>query len=132
MKKILLLILLSFSAIPAFASHEYLEKEYQKHWCSINKGSVEVRLQDNTRIDCLTDEYAIEFDFALKWAESIGQALYYSHCTGKKAGVVLIMENGQKDEKYLARLNAVAKRYGITVWTMSPADMPCTKTSCRK
>ena len=70
---------------------------------------------------------AIEFDFAQKWAESIGQSLYYGLCTGKNSGIVLIMENPQKDIKYLNRLNEVAKKYNIKVWTITPQDMlhPC-------
>ena len=37
--------------------------------------------------------YAVEFDFAEKWAEAVGQALYYALKTGKKPAVVLIMED---------------------------------------
>jgi len=40
-------------------------------------GVIEYVLQDKTRVDCLTEEHAIEFDFANHWAESIDQALYY-------------------------------------------------------
>ncbi|MFH1027609.1 MAG: hypothetical protein V1791_06370 [Pseudomonadota bacterium] len=35
--------------------------------------------------------YAVEVEYAHKWAEAIGQSLYYSRMTGKKPGVVLIM-----------------------------------------
>ena len=110
-----------------FASHIYLEKEYQNYWCKLNNGQTEYILNDKTRIDCLTKDYAIEFDFAQKWAESIGQSLYYGLCTGKNSGIVLIMENPQKDIKYLNRLNEVAKKYNIKVWTITPQDMlqPC-------
>lgn len=101
----------------------YLEKEYQNQWCKTNNGKTEVRLQDKTRIDCLTDKYAIEFDFANKWAESIGQALYYASSTGKEAGIVLIIENPEKDLKYLKRLKNVTKKYNIKVWTITPEDV---------
>lgn len=37
---------------------------------------MEYVLPDRTRVDCLTDEYAIEIEFAENWAESIGQAMY--------------------------------------------------------
>lgn len=84
-------------------------KTYQQHWCKINGGTQEVILFDKARVDCLTKTHAIEFDFAPKWAESIGQALYYSIVTGKTPGIVLIMENPKKDQKYLARVNSVAK-----------------------
>ncbi|MBS4759135.1 MAG: hypothetical protein KHX03_00350 [Clostridium sp.] len=130
--RIFLISIILFLATPVFASHQYLEKEYQNQWCKANKGLTEVTLPDSVRVDCVTDEYAIEFDFAYKWAESIGQSLYYSHCTGKKAGVVLIMEKPQKDMKYFERLNAVAKKYNIKVWTMTPCDMIDKKKTCEK
>ena len=81
-------------------------------------GQLEYKLQDKTRIDCLTSTYAIEFDFASNWAESIGQSLYYGTMTNHKAGVVLIMERGAKDIKYLKRLKRVTKKHNITVWTV--------------
>ena len=71
--------------------------------------------------DCLTDTHAIEFDFGNKWAEAIGQALYYFIQTGKRAGVVLILKK-QKDYKYWIRLNTIVEHYGlpIDVWKVRP------------
>ena len=66
-------------------------------------------LHDKTRVDCLTHTHAIEFDFAAKWAESIGQALYYAEVTNKKPGIVLIIEDKTKDNKYVKRANTIAK-----------------------
>lgn len=102
MKKLILIILLLI--IPANAKHLYPEKEYQAHWCKAHNGKKEVRLNDKTRIDCLTDKYAVEFDFAPKWHECIGQALYYGQKTNKIPTCVLITENPQKDAKYVKRL----------------------------
>jgi len=107
-------------ATTASAKHLRYEREYQAEWCSTAGGATEHRLEDGTRVDCLTDQYAIEFDFASKWAESIGQALYYGICTDKTPGVVLILEK-ETDKRYLPRLKAVAEEHGITVWTMGPA-----------
>ncbi len=78
---------------------------------------------DNTRIDCLTQEYAIEFDFAEKWAESIGQSLYYSYLTNKKAGIVLISENEKKDTPFINRASILSKKYGIKLWVITSPDM---------
>ena len=75
-------------------------------------------LEDGARVDCLTEEYAIEFDFAPKWAEAIGQALYYAKKIGKKPGVVLIME-GDRQQRFADRLNTVAGNHGIRVWSMT-------------
>ena len=60
-------------------------------------------LWDMTRVDCLAKDYAIEFDFAKKWAESIGQSLYYAKMTGKKPAVVLILTD-VFDMKYVKRV----------------------------
>lgn len=99
------------------------EKDYQNSWCSKHNGKTEVRLFDQTRIDCLTDSHAIEFDFASKWGESIGQSLYYATVVRKKPGIVLILNKGNNDNKYLQRVKTVANKYKITVWTMTPEDL---------
>lgn len=119
-----LIILLSLLlVVPIYAQaqgHLHLEKEYQEAWCNANNGELEVVLSDNARVDCVTPTHAIEFDFAQKWGESIGQALYYGVALNKQAGIVLIMENGARDQRYLNRVNAVAKQHNITVWTITP------------
>jgi hypothetical protein len=83
---------------------------------------MEVVFPDKTRCDCLTKKNAIEFDFGKKWAESIGQALYYSIQTGKRAGVVLILEN-KDDYKYWIRLNTIIEHFGLPIdtWITSPS-----------
>ena len=103
---------------PSYAKHKKLEKDYQKEWCMANNGELEVVLPDSTRCDCLTNN-AVEVEFASKWAESIGQSLYYSLQTGKRAGIVLIIET-IKDRKYLIRLNTTIKHFNlpIDVWTV--------------
>ncbi|WP_321532286.1 hypothetical protein [uncultured Desulfuromonas sp.] len=79
---------------------------------------MEYRLHDGTRVDCLTESYAIEFDFSNKWAEAIGQSLYYAVETKRLPGIVLILEK-QSDERHLKRLMKTAAPYGIRVWTIS-------------
>ena len=103
-------------------AHQFLEKEYQKKWCSDKKGKLEVVLNSGERADCITEEYAIEFDFAKKYTEAIGQSLLYSIEANKKAGIVLIIEK-ITDEKYLKRLQIVANVYNIKVWTIKPEDL---------
>lgn len=91
------------------------EKDYVNKYCT---GIKEYTLPDKTRIDCLTDEYAIEFDFAKKWAESIGQSLYYAKKTGKKPAVAIIT-SGEQDMKYIKRIQETDER--ITIFEI-PAD----------
>ncbi len=127
MKKLLLLSLLILIPLSGYAKtpkyHKYYEKDYQKYWCKTNNGYVEYKLPDKARVDCVTDTHAIEFDFATKWAEAIGQSLYYGSQLNKAPGIVLISEQGKKDEKFIKRLDVVAKRNGITVWIIKPEDM---------
>ena len=101
---------------PCLAAHKHPEKWYQQQWCKKNSGQAEVALPDKTRCDCLTGTHAIEFDFGRKWTEAIGQSLYYSLQTGKKAGVVLILET-PKDYKYWIRLNSTIKHYDLPIET---------------
>ena len=96
------------------AKNLHPERWYQEQHC---EGVTEVRLPDRTRVDCLLEEYAIEYDFGSKWAEAIGQSLHYGRMTQRKAGIVLIMESN-KDEKYYRRLmdNIAFYNLPITVW----------------
>ena len=105
MKKILFITIFSvFVLQPVYSKHQHLEKEYQRHWCNSRGGQLEYKLPDETRVDCLLPDMAVEFDFANKWAECIGQALYYGQITNRTPACVLIMENPQKDIRYLDRL----------------------------
>ena len=79
------------------------EKDYVNKYCT---GTIEYILPDRTRIDCLTDEYAIEYDYAKKWAESIGQSLYYAKKTGKKPAVAIIISK-PSDRKYIKRIEDI-------------------------
>ena len=83
--------------------HPHNELSYQHAYCSMHNGIEEYELPDKTRIDCLTDEYAIEFDWAKKWAESIGQAKYYAKMTGKKPAVAIIIKS-PKDKRFIRRI----------------------------
>ena len=121
MKHLLILTLLAFVFCGcASTPKKYHEKHYQTLLCNELDGKMEVVLKDRTRVDCLTDEYAIEVDFAKKWAESIGQSLYYGYMTDKKPAVGLIV--GEKDERYLKRLEKVADELGIKIYTIEKEE----------
>ena len=80
-----------------------VEAYYVNQWCTPDFGRKEAVLWDMTRVDCLAKDYAVEFDFAKKWAESIGQALYYSKMTNKKPAVALILTS-PTDYRYVKRV----------------------------
>jgi hypothetical protein len=96
------------------------ESDYVKASC---KGKIEFILDDRTRVDCLTDEYAIEFDWASKWAESLGQSLHYSRKTGKKAGIVLIYKKPE-DVRYYDRLKSIidANCLDVRIWVIKEIE----------
>lgn len=126
MKKIFVLIVLIFVSLPAMAKQRiYAEKVYQTQWCNAHNGTMEYRLNDKARVDCVTDTLAVEFDFANKWAECVGQALYYGRQTKKQPACVLIMENGEKDLRYLYRLRRAAYKKGVNMrtYTMKPEQI---------
>ena len=98
-----------------YVKHDHSELSYQHAWCTKNNGIEEYENNDLTRVDCLTKYNAVEFDFANKWAESIGQALHYQKMTGKKGRVVLILENPQKEMVYFKRVKDLARIYNFEV-----------------
>lgn len=89
------------------------ETDYQTAWCA---GEIEHRLPDGARVDCLQEGYAIEVDYAHKWAESIGQSLFYASQTGFKPGILLIVDN--QSWSHVARLTEAIQASGrhIRVW----------------
>lgn len=117
--KFILLFALPLLLISALVEAKHIHKEnvYQNQWCKQYNGQTEVKLQDGTRVDCLTGNYAVEFDFASKWAECIGQSLHYADLTGKKPACVLIIEK-KKDWKHYKKLRSSAKKHGIKAWYM--------------
>lgn len=91
------------------------ESYYVNNWCTEDFGRKEFMLWDKSRCDCLTKDYAIEFDFASKWAESVGQSLYYAKLTKRKPAVALILTKWS-DIIYLKRLEALTEQTGIKLF----------------
>ena len=143
---ILSLIIFSFTIQKAFSSvfeygytsdgfkyviHKHNENSYQHVWCIKYNGIEEYKNSDFTRVDCLTDIHAVEFDFANKWAESIGQALHYSHMTGKRAKVVSILENPEKQMYYFERVQNLGKIHNFDVEYVTPKILNIQDGKCQ-
>lgn len=122
MRHFLLIFSIILFAIPVSAKHQYLEKDYQKFWCNQRGGLIEYKLPDNTRVDCLLPDYAVEVDFASKVYESIGQALYYGIMTYRKPAILIIIEDSNC-QKYINRLKIVADKYNIKVFFITPEEL---------
>ncbi|PJE80538.1 hypothetical protein CI610_00430 [invertebrate metagenome] len=97
------------------------EQWYQSVWCHGNGGQSEILLENNRRVDCLTDSHAIEMEFASKWHHAIGQALDYAMLTHKKAGIVLILRR-PNDHYYWQQLNETINYYQLPImlWQLGP------------
>lgn len=110
-----LIALLLLIPITALAKKE---KDHQIPWCEAAGGKWEQTLPDRTRVDCITATHAIEFDWAEKWSQAIGQSLYYAFQTNKRAGIVLIFK---KETDYICyqRMMSVIQHNNmpIDVWT---------------
>lgn len=121
MKYIIIILSIVLFPFTCFGEHQYLEKYYQTKWCSEQNGKMEVTLEGGGRVDCVTSTHVIEVEFAEKWAEAIGQSLYYSLSTNRKSGIVLIIES-EKDMKFLLRLNSTIEHFKlpIDVWKIVP------------
>ena len=103
MKTLLYIIfILQFNTV--YAKNNHWETHYQKIHCNDIQGRTEVRIKYG-RIDCETEKYAIEHDFAKKAFECIGQALYYAEVTNKIPVCALIFEHGASDVKATAIFN---------------------------
>lgn len=113
---VLMVIAWAAIAAGAHAGNEHPERWYQVRWCEAHHGQTEYVLPDRTRCDCLTATHAVEVDFGRKWTEAIGQALHYSAQTGKRAGLVLILETKQ-DQKYWGRLTKTITHFGLPIDT---------------
>ena len=122
-----------------YVYHPHNESSYQHAWCSAHNGIEEYENTDKTRVDCLTDTYAVEFDFANKYYEAIGQALHYGIMTGKKPKVVLILDSKYFNQqmRYYERIKRIGEVYKIDVEYVSDdilnldKDNKCSYADCK-
>ena len=82
----------------------YSEKEISDYIQSLIGGEREVTVKSG-RIDLVHNDVAFEIDWANKWKESIGQALWYAQQSNKKPGIILILKK-DSDYKYFIQLNS--------------------------
>jgi len=87
-----------------FTTQRYGTETYWQDIIQKEIGGVkEYRLDDGTRVDLLFEDKACEIDWASKWAEGIGQSIYYGLKTDRPPLVILL---AKKDgwEKYRDRV----------------------------
>jgi len=114
MKKLLLLL---FSLTLSFNSYA-IENEafYSDKFCKEMSGKSEHVLKDLSRVDCLTDTHAYEFDWAdgMKVYEAIGQSLYYASETGKEPGIYLLIRK-KNSEKHIRKVKRVIEAFELPI-----------------
>jgi hypothetical protein len=115
------LIIFSLLLLPVQAKRLNPESYYQNLWCNEQKGQTEYELEDLTRVDCLLENKAVEFDFANKWAECIGQSLYYGVMTNRTPVCALIMEK-ESDIRYLKRIEKLKEKLQLEVIEIYPKE----------
>tara|TARA_B100000029_G_scaffold450512_1_gene474494 strand:+ start:268 stop:672 length:405 start_codon:yes stop_codon:yes gene_type:complete len=93
------------------------ETDWSAHLADQMGGVAEFRTPDGSRVDILTDEVAWEVDWCRsgKWAEGVGQALFYGLATNRQPGLILLQKDPQAERKFYLRALAVCGRYGITL-----------------
>lgn len=89
--------LLTATAVIAFSTSAIAsmsEKEAQAIICEELRTNVTV--PGGGWADCVSETHAIEVDWSGKWAEAIGQSLYYACELDKKPAIYLVCKEGQK------------------------------------
>ena len=101
-------------ALPIICFSSHKEKCYQIFFAQQVNGSTEVLMPDSTRCDILTEDLAIEVDFAYKWAEAIGQSLHYAKMMNRQAAIVIIF-NKKNDHQHMTKLLRVINYYKLPI-----------------
>jgi hypothetical protein len=115
------LVLLLFLPALSYCQHAK-EHFYQNYFAKYLNCKVEVTLPDKSRVDILCNNYAIEVDFAPKWAESVGQSLFYAKMCSRSAGILLIKSKRQ-DSIYISRLYSISQPLNISVWVINAQSL---------
>ncbi len=117
----ILLVAMCLSALNASQTLAQTETEIVRDQIAPALGvppeDVEVALWDGTRVDLITGTHVVEVDWAEKWAEGIGQALYYSVACQCDKGpeLMLLLTPGVDESRHIYRAQAAAARAGVKV-----------------
>lgn len=106
-----LILLLFLSAVNA-QEHGIPESQYADFIQTLIGGQREISVESG-RIDLLTETHAFEIEWAPKWKEAIGQALWYALQTNKQPGIILILKE-KGEYKYFVQLNSALQYAGLT------------------
>lgn len=111
---ILLAVVLLYVDIPRQPAGKLTERDHAQRLRAKYQAKPEVSLWDGTRVDLLSAKYAIEVDFAAKWAEAIGQSLYYAQLTRRTPAIILLVKRGE--DRFVYRCQTVCAKHGIILF----------------
>lgn len=90
----------------------------------------EVRTRSNKRVDILSRSEAIEVDWAPKWYEGVGQALFYAIETNREPALLLLVREGdERDAREVLLCQAVCARVGVRLYIQVVPPRPDNRTS---
>lgn len=98
--KFIIIMLSLFVCYNAKAGSVKRERYYQEKHCKSLNGEIEYVIEKQRRVDCVTEKYAIEYDFAYKVYECVSQARHYGLIMHKKPVCALIVINKKHDKRY--------------------------------
>lgn len=88
--------------------HKMQDADYVKIVCDAKSGQTEVR-RLGSRADCVSENEAIEVEYAHKWSEGIGQAERYGKVFSRKPVLVLVLEQPDH-ERFVELANQQIRR----------------------
>ena len=101
------------------------ESFYRDLFAKESGGKTEVTLPDKTRCDVVTATHAVEVEFAAKWCEGLGQALWYGFQLDKQSGIVLILRKPE-DQRFVIRLKSLLEHRKLTdvkLWIIKESNI---------
>ena len=116
MKTFITMLAVLLFAAPALAGDKLDEKAQVQFLAEKYEAEVEVRLWDMTRVDLLSAEYAYEVDWAHNFAEGVGQAVYYGKITHRKPGLILLVKDLVKEQRFVYRASIACEAAGVELF----------------
>ncbi len=111
--KLFILILILIPGISEAAKKRSINF-YKNKWCIQHVGKPDVTYHNSMTIDCVTNDYVFIFDYSYRWRKAIGKALYFSIETGKRAGIVLIIERA-RERFYFRQLKNLIRYFSLPI-----------------
>lgn len=98
---------------------EHLSEPEQSALIAKDRGwKAEVALADGSRADLISEQYAVEVEWAPKWKEAPAQATLYALLADKKPLVILLTKGDSAEKLHILRCKLVCEKLGIKLETI--------------